>query len=315
LEKEKVAYQGRVRTYSLLAGVGILFIIGLLLFRNNRQKRRSNERLKQALDHLKTTQSQLVHSEKMASLGELTAGIAHEIQNPLNFVNNFSEINRELLDELRQAIQDGKMDAVIDISNNIRENEEKIMHHGNRADSIVKGMLQHARSSTGTKEPADINALVEEYTRLAYHGIRARDKAFKGEYAADLDPAAGTINVVPQDMGRVVLNLVNNAFHAASAEALAKGDSDFKPLVRVSTRRVKDTVEIKVEDNGAGIPAPVKEKIFQPFFTTKPTGQGTGLGLSLSYDIVTKGHGGTLVVEKTGPDGTSFVISLPANHT
>ena len=288
--------------------------------------------IKKAYAELKATQSQLIQSEKMASLGELTAGIAHEIKNPLNFVNNFSEVSKELLEEMLEEIQNGDMEEVKAIANDVVQNLEKINHHGKRADGIVKGMLQHSRSSSGTKEPTDINALADEYLRLAYHGLRAKDNSFNATIETDFDKNVGSINVVPQDMGRVILNLITNAFYActersrsaanekstsanSSNEALAKlaasGDSKYEPTVSVSTKKNGDQVLISVKDNGNGIPNSVKKKIFQPFFTTKPTGQGTGLGLSLSYDIV-KAHGGELNVKTKENEGTEFTIILPA---
>jgi two-component system, NtrC family, sensor kinase len=274
------------------------------------------EELQHALDELRSTQSQLIHSEKMASLGELTAGIAHEIQNPLNFVNNFSEVNTELVDELQQELKAGKIDDALAISNDIKDNEQKINHHGKRADAIVKGMLQHSRSSSGQKEPTDINVLADEYLRLAYHGLRARDKTFNAAMKTDYDGSIGLINIMPQDMGRVILNLITNAFYAAplSPEGGFK-DPNYKhePTVWVSTKKVGDKVLISVKDNGPGIPQKILDKIFQPFFTTKPTGQGTGLGLSLSYDIV-KAHGGEIKVETKEGEGANFIISLPINN-
>ncbi len=265
--------------------------------------------LKQSLEHLKSTQSQLIQSEKMASLGELTAGIAHEIQNPLNFVNNFSEVNTELIEELQQGLKAGKIDDAISISNDIRDNEEKINHHGKRADAIVKGMLQHSRRSSGIKDPTDINALCDEYLRLSYHGLRAKDKSFNATMKTDFDDSIGNINIIPQDIGRVVLNLINNAFYAVDEKKKQAGEN-YEPTVTVSTKKLNDKVEIKVADNGNGIPQKVLDKIFQPFFTTKPTGQGTGLGLSLSYDIV-KAHGGELKVETKEGKGSEFTIQLP----
>jgi signal transduction histidine kinase len=275
--------------------------------------------LKQSIENLKSTQSQLIQSEKMASLGELTAGIAHEIQNPLNFVNNFSEVNNEMIEEATEEIDKGNYNEVKNILNDIKDNSEKINHHGKRADAIVKGMLQHSRQSSGKKEPTDINALCDEYLRLAYHGLRAKDKSFNAKFETDFDNSIEKINVVAQDIGRVILNLINNAFYAVSAKALATADSNFIPTVIVATKKINGNIEIRVTDNGSGIPDSIKDKIFQPFFTTKPTGQGTGLGLSLSYDIV-KAHGGELKVEtKEGearPDnpvgqGTEFIIKLP----
>ena len=270
---------------------------------------KQKEELQQALDELKITQNQLIHSEKMASLGELTAGIAHEIQNPLNFVNNFSEVNKELIEELKEAQEKGDKDEVEAITKDILDNEDKIMHHGKRAEGIVKSMLQHSRTSTGKKEPADINSLADEYLRLAYHGFRAKDKSFNADFKAVLADDLPKIDVVAQDIGRVLLNLVNNAF-----QAVREVDN---PTVTVTTRinalteGRKEVVEISVKDNGPGIPEDIKEKIFQPFFTTKPTGKGTGLGLSLSYDIITKGHSGQLTVESKEGEGSTFTITLP----
>jgi len=316
LEKERVEYQAKIRTYSLLAGLGIFLTIALLLFRNNRLKKRANQKLENTLSDLRTTQSQLIQSEKMASLGELTAGIAHEIQNPLNFVNNFSEVSNELLDEMKEEIDKGNYDEVKSITSDVKQNLEKILHHGKRADGIVKGMLQHSRSSSAVKEPTDINALADEYLRLAYHGLRAKDKSFNALLNTDYDVSIGNINIVPQDIGRVILNLINNAFyavtqrHSSAPTPSGKGDETYQPTVWVSTRKLNDKIEISVKDNGNGIPDPIIEKIFQPFFTTKPTGQGTGLGLSLSYDIV-KAHGGELKVETREGDGSEFLIVLP----
>ncbi|HRI22064.1 MAG TPA: ATP-binding protein, partial [Panacibacter sp.] len=224
----------------------------------------------------------------MASLGELTAGIAHEIQNPLNFVNNFSEVNTELIDELKSELATGNMQSANEIADDIKENSEKINHHGKRADAIVKGMLQHSRSSSGQKEPTDINALCDEYLRLAYHGLRAKNKSFNATMKTDFDETIGNINIIPQDMGRVILNLITNAFYAVMEKKKEQPEA-YEPSVNVSTKKVKDRIEIRVADNGKGIPQNIIDKIFQPFFTTKPTGQGTGLGLSLSYDIV-KAH-------------------------
>jgi len=268
-----------------------------------------NEKLETALAELKSTQSLLVQSEKMASLGELTAGIAHEIQNPLNFVNNFSEINTELIDELLVAIEKGKMDDVKAIAEDIRANEERIGHHGKRADGIVKGMLLHSRSSSGQKERTDINALADEFIRLCYHGLRAKEKSFNATIKTDFDATLEKINIIPQDIGRVVLNLLTNAFYAVDEKKKA-GVENYEPTVSISTKKIADKVEIIVIDNGNGIPQKVLDKIFQPFFTTKPTGQGTGLGLSLSYDIV-RAHGGELLVDTQDGEGTSFCIKLP----
>ena len=309
VETEKIKYQNRIRIYALLAGLGVLLIVGLLLYRNNRQKQRTNRVLASTLSNLKATQSQLIHSEKMASLGELTAGIAHEIQNPLNFVNNFSEVNDELLKELRTEAEKGNLEEVKAIANDIVFNSEKINHHGKRADAIVKGMLQHSRTSSGQKELTDINILTDEYLRLAYHGLRAKDKLFNATMKTDFDESIGKINIVPQDIGRVILNLINNAFYAVSEKAKQNIDG-YEPTVSVRTKKINGMIEISVKDNGNGIPGSISEKIFQPFFTTKPTGQGTGLGLSLSYDIVTKGHGGKLHHSSKDGVGSIFTIEL-----
>jgi two-component system NtrC family sensor kinase len=273
---------------------------------------KQKEELEHALHDLKATQSQLIHSEKMASLGELTAGIAHEIQNPLNFINNFSEVNTELIAEMGTEIKKGNMDEANLIAGDIKQNLEKINHHGKRADAIVKGMLQHSRSSSGQKEMTDINVLADEYLRLAYHGIRAKDKSFNATLKTDYDDSIGNINIIPQDIGRVILNLFTNAFYAA----LLPPEGGFKdpnykhePTVWVNTKKVGDKVEIRVKDNGPGIPQKILDKIFQPFFTTKPTGQGTGLGLSLSYDIV-KAHGGEINVKTEEGKGSEFIITL-----
>ncbi len=267
--------------------------------------------LRQTLDNLQATQTQLIQSEKMASLGELTAGIAHEIQNPLNFINNFSEVNQDLLSELKTAIEKGDWDEVKILATDVQANEDKINHHGKRADAIVKGMLQHSRHSTGQKEATDINVLCDEYLRLAYHGLRASDKGFNAQLSTSLDPAVGSVEVMAQELGRVILNLINNAFYAVH-ERRQKEGVDFTPQVIITTQRTSDQVMIKVTDNGGGIPAAVREKIFQPFFTTKPTGKGTGLGLSLSYDIITKGHQGKIELETEEGIGTTFTIILPA---
>jgi signal transduction histidine kinase len=269
--------------------------------------------IEMAYKELKVTQSQLIQSEKMALLGELTAGIAHEIQNPLNFVNNFSEVNTELIEELNEEANKGNLDEVKAIAKDIKDNEQKILHHGKRADGIVKGMLQHRRSSNGVKEPTDINALADEYLRLAYHGLRAKDKSFNATMETNFDESIGQINVVPQDIGRVILNLITNAFYVVTEKKTvrqAQGDSSYEPTVSVCTKKLGDKILISVKDNGNGIPAHIKEKIFQPFFTTKPTGQGTGLGLSLSYDIV-KAHGGELRVETEEGKGSRFIIQIP----
>ena len=271
---------------------------------------KQKEELEITLHELKDTQNQLIQSEKMASLGELTAGIAHEIQNPLNFVNNFSEVNTELIGEMKAAIEKGNFEEVKSLANDIADNEEKINHHGKRADAIVKGMLQHSRSSTGAKEPTNINELADEYFRLSYHGLRAKDKTFNAAMKTDYDASIGSINIIPQDIGRVILNLITNAFYAVTEKKKANPDR-YEPTVTVQTKNFKDRVEVIVKDNGDGIPSKVMDKIFQPFFTTKPTGEGTGLGLSMSYEIVTKGHSGTLKAVTKEGEGTQFIISLP----
>ena len=269
----------------------------------------TNNALQKSLDELKATQTQLIQSEKMASLGELTAGIAHEIQNPLNFVNNFSEVSKELLEEMLEELQNGDMEEVNAIAQDVIQNLEKINHHGKRADGIVKGMLQHSRSSSGVKELTDINVLVDEYLRLAYHGLRAKDKSFNAALETHLDDSIGKIEIVPQDFGRVVLNLITNAFYACNEKKKMQIEG-YEPKVTVETKKNKDFIEIQVQDNGNGIPKKVLDKIFQPFFTTKPTGQGTGLGLSLSYDII-KAHGGDIKVNTKENEGTAFIITLP----
>jgi signal transduction histidine kinase len=307
--------------YALYSLVMLGSIYAIYRFQRQRliQKERERTRLKElaqareiekAYSELKATQQQLVQKEKMASLGELTAGIAHEIQNPLNFVNNFSEANKELLLEMKQAIKQRAYEEVEAIAGDLEKNEEKINHHGRRADSIVKGMLQHSRVSTGQKELTNINALVEEHLRLAYHAVRAKDKTFNATLHTDYDQRIGKINVVPQDLGRVLINLFNNAFYTVCVKKQQLNGS-YEPEVSVSTKTENGKIEIVVKDNGTGIPSKAMNKIFQPFFTTKPTGEGTGLGLSLSYDIVTKGHSGNLTVTSKEGDGSEFVVQLP----
>jgi signal transduction histidine kinase len=270
----------------------------------------ARQKAEEALAELKATQAQLIQSEKMASLGELTAGIAHEIQNPLNFVNNFSEVSTELLDEMKAELDKGDTEEAKAIASDVKLNLEKILHHGKRADAIVKGMLQHSRSSNGVKEPTHINALADEYLRLAYHGLRAKDKSFNATLKTDFDETIGNINIIPQDIGRVILNLITNAFYAVNEKKKLAGP-DYEPTVSVRTRKTINAVELLVTDNGNGIPQKIVEKIFQPFFTTKPSGQGTGLGLSMSYDIV-KAHGGELKVQTTEGEGSVFSVVLPA---
>ncbi len=319
--------------YLLFALVAIGILRAYIVYRSRKLQREKKileekvalrtKQLQQSLDDLKTTQSQLIQSEKMASLGELTAGIAHEIQNPLNFVNNFSEVSAELIDEMNEELATGNTKLAIEIANDLKRNLEKINHHGKRAGDIVKGMLQHSRSSSGVKEPTDINKLADEYLRLAYHGLRAKDKSFNATMKTDFDETIGNINIIPQDIGRVILNLINNAFYAAPLPPEGGFlDPDYKhqPTITVSTSKTPPSggrgaeVVISVRDNGQGIPQKILDKIFQPFFTTKPTGQGTGLGLSLSYDII-KAHGGELKVETKEGEGSEFIIQIPVSKT
>jgi two-component system NtrC family sensor kinase len=313
--QQQKEFQNTIKLYSMLAALVVFLLIAFILWRNNRRKQKLNtllqkqkEQIERTLVKLKSTQAQLIQSEKMASLGELTAGIAHEIQNPLNFVNNFSEVNTELIDELKEEVDKGNITEIKIIADGIKDNEQKILHHGKRADAIVKGMLQHSRASTGKKEPTDINALTDEYLRLSYHGMRAKDKSFNATLQTDFDNIE-KINVVPQDIGRVLLNLFNNAFYAVS-EKKKVAEGEYEPVVSVDTKKVDSKVEILVKDNGVGIPQKVVDKIFQPFFTTKPTGQGTGLGLSLSYDII-KAQGGEITVQTKEGEGSEFSILLP----
>jgi len=338
IEKEHADAQNKIRTIALLAGLGIMFLVGFLLYRNNRQKQKANELLQKqkeeiekqkaivesTLKELKATQSQLIQSEKLASLGELTAGIAHEIQNPLNFVNNFAELSVDLAKDINSEIRKPEMDKeyLEELLTDLTHNQEKINLHGKRASSIVKGMLEHSRASTGVKELTDINKLCDEYFRLAYHGLRAKDKDFNCELISKFDETLPKIEIIPQDVGRVVLNLINNAFYAVNERANQKRSGNFesspnvenlrvyKPMVTVTTQKTDNGIEIRIKDNGTGMPESVKEKIFQPFFTTKPTGSGTGLGLSLAYDIITKGHSGTLKVESVDGEGSEFVVKF-----
>jgi two-component system, NtrC family, sensor kinase len=308
----------QVKLLSLLGALLTLGAFAFYLFRNNRLKQKTNAELSAALADLKSAQAHLIQSEKMASLGELTAGIAHEIQNPLNFVNNFSEVSNELIGEMKDELKKGNYEDANSIADDVKQNLEKINHHGKRAADIVKGMLQHSRSSSGVKEPTNINALCDEYLRLAYHGLRAKDKSFNATMKTDFDESIGNINIIPQDIGRVILNLITNAFYIVNEKSIAakevtpfqKVSPLYEPTITVSTKKINNKVEIKVADNGNGIPQKILDKIFQPFFTTKPTGQGTGLGLSLSYDIV-KAHGGGIKVETKEGSGTEFIISLP----
>ncbi len=333
IEFQREALQQQWLSFSALAVALLLAVILWLINRNRTRLNNTNKELhkkngiiqtqklkaEETLAELKETQKQLIQSEKMASLGELTAGIAHEIQNPLNFVNNFSEISNEMIDELeaerRKMKSERNEDLENEIINDIKQNLGKINYHGKRADSIVKGMLQHSRVSEGKKESTDINALCDEYLRLSYHGLRAKDKTFNADFKTDFDESIDKINIVPQDIGRVLLNLFNNAFYAVNEKAKLS-DNGYQPIIKVTTRKlniplVSTGVEIAVTDNGNGIPQNIVDKIFQPFFTTKPTGSGTGLGLSLSYDII-KVHGGEISVRSTEGEGTAFIIWLPA---
>jgi two-component system NtrC family sensor kinase len=317
IQDAKEEAQTQLKFKVLFGGLFTFFVIAFLLYRNNRHKQKANFLLKQqkekvesTLQELKLTQAQLVQSEKMASLGELTAGIAHEIQNPLNFVNNFSEVSNELLDEMKTELATGNQEHAIEIADDVKQNLEKTLHHGKRADAIVKGMLQHSRSSSGQKEMTDINALADEYLRLAYHGLRAKDKSFNAKFETDFDNSIGKINIIPQDIGRVLLNLFTNAFYSVT-EKQKRHPENYSPVVSVSTKKINNNIQVSVKDNGMGIPKKVMEKIFQPFFTTKPTGEGTGLGLSLSYDIIVKGHGGELKAETKEGEFAEFIIQLP----
>jgi signal transduction histidine kinase len=326
LEHSRQKYQSELRQYLLSGAILGITAILALVYRNYRKKQdmvksiqkekseadRQKSIAEEALASLKQTQHQLILNEKMASLGELTAGIAHEIQNPLNFVNNFSQLNSELAAEGREAISLGNLGNAEEIMNTLVENNEKILQHGKRADAIVKAMLQHTRTSIGVKDQTDINALTEEYLRLAYHGFCAKDKTFRSDYSFTPDASLGKVNVVSSDIGRVILNLINNAFYTVHEKKKQVGDG-YQPEVTVSTRLVtdpKNSLTISVKDNGKGIPQKILDKIFQPFFTTKPTGEGTGLGLSLSYDIV-KAHGGEIRVESNEGEGSVFIIRLP----
>ncbi|HZZ76182.1 MAG TPA: ATP-binding protein [Puia sp.] len=286
-----------------------ILIIALIQMKNNKAKQKANMLLQKALSDLKATQTQLIQSEKLASLGELTAGIAHEIQNPLNFVNNFSDINNDLLHELMDEAEKGNINEVKFIASNIIDNEQKILRHGKRADAIVKGMLQHSQSGAGIKELSNINGLADEYLRLAYHGLRSKDNSFNVILKTHFSNTINPIHIVPAEIGRVLLNLFNNAFYAVH-EKTKEGIIGYEPMVSVSTQNTDHKVEVRVKDNGNGIPAQLTNKIFQPFFTTKPTGHGTGLGLSLSYDII-KAHGGELKVESKEGDGAVFIMLIP----
>ena len=319
IEVARTHYVNQIRTYVLIIASVVFLLLAGIFYLNIRQKKAANillnaqnSEIQQALADLRTTQAQLIQSEKMASLGELTAGIAHEIQNPLNFINNFSEVNTELINELVGEIDKGNSKEVKSIAEDILINEQKINHHGRRADAIVKGMLQHSRTSTGQKELTDINALVEEYFKLSYQGLRAKDKSFHADTQTDFDPSLGKIYLVAQDFGRVLLNLFNNAFYAVMDKKKAL-DGNYEPVVSVYTKKLDGKIEIRIKDNGLGISRNVIDKIFQPFFSTKPTGLGTGLGLSISYDII-KAQGGDIKVQTKEGEFAEFVIHLPFNQ-
>ncbi len=337
LEKESQNKNQRWWIFTIAAALFSTMVLLFILYRNNKNKEKANNllskqkeeiniqknKVEQTLTELKATQAQLIQSEKMASLGELTAGIAHEIQNALNFVNNFSEVSAEMIDELDEELEKGDIEEVKAILSDIKKNLNKINHHGNRASSIVKGMLEHSRTSSGKKELTDVNALADEYLRLAYHGLRAKDKDFNADFETHFDANLPKIEVIPQDIGRVLLNLINNAFQATMEEGTRRkeqGDFNYKPKVSITTQLITNNespitnnkLQITITDNGPGIPDAIKDKIFQPFFTTKDTGKGTGLGLSLAYDIV-KAHGGEIIVDSVEKAGATFIIKLPLN--
>ena len=301
--------RNRTRLYTLLTALGIFLLVAFLLYRNNRQKQKDKLQSEKAYEELKLTQAQLVQREKMASLGELTAGIAHEIQNPLNFVNNFSEVNSELLDEMEQELNNGNLENSRAVLKEVRGNELKINQHGKRADAIIKGMLQHSRSNSGEKELIDINTLAEEYLRLSYHGFRAKENSFNATIHTLYDKQIKNINVVSSDLGRVFLNLFTNSFYAMN-EKKEQFREEYQPEFSVQTKMAGNKVEIRIKDNGTGIKQKIQDKIFQPFYTTKPTGQGTGLGLSLTYDII-KAHAGDISVHSEEGEFTEFIIVLP----
>jgi signal transduction histidine kinase len=305
---------------ALAGGLALLAGLAVVLIRNNRAKQRANQQLnaqkeavQQALADLKTAQTQLIQAEKMASLGELTAGIAHEIQNPLNFVTNFSEVSAELLAELAEEAASPTRDPELEreLLADVQANLLKINQHGQRASSIVKGMLAHSRASTGERQPTDLNALTQEYLQLAYHGARAKDKTFDARLVTAFDPALPAVAVAPQDISRVLLNVLSNAFYAVHQRQRTAGPG-YQPEVQVRTQREASQVKIVIRDNGSGVPEALKQKIFNPFFTTKPTGEGTGLGLSLSYDIINKGHGGTFALASAEGEFTEVTLTLPA---
>ena len=316
-EAQKTAYQTKLQFYILLLFITFLILLAFVFWRNNRSKHKANlllqsqkEQIQDTLKELKLTQQQLIQSEKMASLGELTAGIAHEIQNPLNFINNFSEVSMEMLEEMELELNKGDEKEARSIATDVRQNLAKIKHHGKRADNIVKGMLQHSRASSSVREPTDLNRLAEEYLRLAYHGLRAKDKTFDTDLKTDFDSSLPLISMVTQDIGRVLLNLFTNSFYAVQQRKKAENGA-YKPMVKITTALKGQFAEITVWDNGTGIPGDIKDKILQPFFTTKPSGQGTGLGLSISYDIIVKEHNGKITIDSKEGDFTAFIISIP----
>ena len=308
------------RNFAVNGIVGMMVTFFVIILAIDKEKNNAYRDLHVKNELLKSTQTQLIHSGKLASLGELTAGIAHEIQNPLNFVNNFSELSIDLVKELSEEITKPQIDKslVTELFDDLKHNQEKINLHGKRASSIVKSMLEHSRERTGIKELTDINVIVNEYFRLSYHGLRAKDKNFNTAMESHFDQSLPKVNIIPQDFGRVVLNLINNAFYAVNERRLKESKMDpinhqklYEPCVSVTTDRVGNNILIHVKDNGAGIPENIKDKIFNPFFTTKPPGQGTGLGLSLSHEIIEKGHGGVLNVDSTEGVGTEFIIQIP----
>ena len=299
------AYQNQLKLYVSLTGLGLFTIIAFILFRNNRQKQKANKVLEATLSNLKSTQAQLVQQEKLASLGQLTAGIAHEIQNPLNFVNNFSEVSIELVDEMNEELAAGSLQSAVEIANDIKQNMEKINHHGQRAATIIKSMLQHSRSSSGKMTPTDLNALIREYVNLSYHGMRAGKEPFNVSIELDLDESMGQVSLIVEDFSRVIVNICNNAF-----DAMRSVETQHAASLLVRTKKHNGSIVIAIEDNGPGIPDEIKDKILQPFFTTKKGTQGAGLGLSITHDIV-KAHGGELKVETKEGEGTRFVIQLP----
>jgi two-component system, NtrC family, sensor kinase len=320
MAEEKAAFRNRMIVYFLSAAAILLTALALIFWRSKKREQQAkklvqqqNEKLELAMVQLKTTQSQLVQSEKMASLGELTAGIAHEIQNPLNFVNNFSEVNTELIDEMKAELTAGKTTEAVLLADDIKQNNEKISFHGKRADSIVKGMLQHSRTSSGQKEMTDINNLADECLRLSFHGFRAKDKSFNAKTETHLEAGLPEIMVASQDIGRVLLNLITNSFYSVAQKRKLAGER-YEPIIQVATKNLGNAIEIQVRDNGTGVPQKVLDKIFQPFFTTKPAGEGTGLGLSMSYEIITKGHGGQLLVDTKEGEYAEFRIILPFKH-